>query len=76
MPKKEDQLTSILKEVNFRLRQQNSLGFNFLQGLTRGLGTALGATVLVAIATSVTIHFADSELLTALTQAVIKSLTN
>lgn len=73
MPKKADKLTSVLEEIDTVLKRQNSLRYIFLQGLMRGLGTALGATVLVALVTSITIHFADSEEVTDFMKAVISS---
>ncbi len=71
MPKKVDPLSATLNELHTQLKRQNSLGFTFLQGLMRGISTALGATLFVAIATSLTIHFADSEFMSALTRSVI-----
>ncbi len=75
MPKKKsDRLTSVLGEVETILKRQNSLRYIFLQGLMRGVGTTLGATVFVALITSITLHFADSEATSAFMQALGKSL--
>ena len=71
MPKKVDPLSATLKEVHIQLKRQNSLRFTFLQGLTRGAGTAFGATLFVALATSLTIHFADSEMMSAFLKSII-----
>ena len=60
MPKKkEDKIYSVLESIDTTLKQQNSKKRIFIQGLVRGLGTALGATVLLAIITSLTIQFVD-----------------
>lgn len=53
--KKTDDISHILNTISHSLSQQNSLRRVFLVGLVRGLGTTLGATVLLAIATSITI---------------------
>ena len=58
--KKEDKIYSILKSIDDTLKAQNSYRRIFAQGLIRGFGTALGATVLVALMTSVTIQLIDS----------------
>ena len=60
MPKKKDPYVEVLDEIRVQIRKQNSLGFTFVQGMTRGLGTALGATVLVAVLTSIALHFTGS----------------
>lgn len=60
MPKKKDPYIEVLDEIRLQVRKQNSLGFTFVQGMTRGLGTALGATVLVAALTSVALQFTGS----------------
>lgn len=73
MPKKADKLTSVLEEIDIVLKRQNSLRYIFLQGFLRGVGTALGATVLVALVTSITIHFADSEWVSNFMQTVVTS---
>lgn len=74
MPKKADKLTSILEEIEDSLKRQNSLRYIFLQGLMRGLGTALGATVLVALVTSITIHVTDSGEVTDFMRSIINAL--
>lgn len=77
MPKKSgDKLTSVLEEIDIVLKRQNSLRYIFLQGLTRGLGTALGATILVALVTSATIYFADSPAIGAFMKSVINSMVD
>lgn len=61
MPKqKRDKVYAILSEIEDQLNRQNSLKRVFLLGLFRGLGTALGATVLLAIVTSLAINFFDA----------------
>lgn len=63
MPKKilEQNIEPVLAEIDIALKRQNSLGYIFLHGLVRGMGTALGATLLVAFVTSLTLYFAESE---------------
>ncbi len=64
MKKKEDRIHSILTSIDANLKQQASMRRIFVQGLVRGLGTALGATVLVALVTSITIQFFNTADLT------------
>ena len=59
--KVEHNLEPVLVEIDTALRRQNSLGYIFLHGIIRGMGTALGATLLVATVTSLTLYFAESE---------------
>lgn len=59
--KEEHNLEPVLKEIDTVLRRQNSLGYIFLHGIIRGMGTALGATLLVATVTSFTLYFAESQ---------------
>lgn len=59
--KTEHTIEPVLAEIGITLRRQNSLGYIFLHGIVRGMGTALGATLLVAAATSLTLYFAESE---------------
>jgi hypothetical protein len=58
--KKEDKIYSVLSSIDATLKLQSSGKRIFMQGLIRGLGTALGATVLLAIVTSLTIQFVDA----------------
>ena len=58
--KKEDKIYSILTSIDDTLKQQGSFRRTFMQGIVRGFGTALGATVLLAMATSLTIQLVDS----------------
>ena len=74
MAKKKDPLLSVLTEIDLVLKRQNSLGYIFLQGLMRGFGTAFGATVLVALVTSITIHFADTPQVAEFMRSVINSM--
>lgn len=74
MPKKTDQFEPLLTQINTQLKRQNSLRYIFLQGLTRGLGTALGATVLVALVTSITIQFTDSGEVSAFMRSVVDAM--
>jgi uncharacterized membrane protein YqjE len=75
MPKKTDRYETILMSIEKQLQRQNSFRFVFMQGLTRGMGTALGATVLVALVTSITIQFTNSEAVGAFMSTVITSIT-
>jgi hypothetical protein len=74
MPKKNDPYSKLLGDIHTQLRKQNSFGFTFLQGILRGCGTALGATILLAVVTSITLEFADSATVTALMTAVMRAL--
>jgi hypothetical protein len=75
MPKKtEEAFMPVLKEIDVTLRRQNSFVFIFFHGLVRGMGTALGATILVAIITSLTLHFAGTASTDAMIQAVTTSI--
>lgn len=64
----------VLKEIDVTLRRQNSFVFIFLHGLVRGMGTALGATILVAVVTSLTLHFAGTPSTDAMIQAIMASI--
>ncbi len=59
--KEEHNLEPVLKEIDTVLRRQNSFGYIFLHGIIRGMGTALGATLLIATVTSFTLYFAESQ---------------
>ncbi len=73
MAKKSPQSTdAALVEINKALKLHTSLWYVFIHGVIRGLGTALGATVLVAVVTSVTLHFADLAYL----DEIIKAITH
>lgn len=60
MPKKEDKIYEVLSQIEKSLQKQNSTKYVFTQGLARGLGTALGATVLLAILTSLAIQLSST----------------
>lgn len=60
MPKKEDKIYKILVQIEKNLEKQNSTRRIFWQGIVRGLGTALGATVLLALVTSLTIQLSSA----------------
>jgi hypothetical protein len=70
--KKTEKVTTedTLVEINKALWRHSSLSFVFIHGIVRGLGTALGATVLVAIVTSLTLRFADVAHLDAIVKAI------
>lgn len=74
MPKKKEPHVLLLEEIHMQLKRQNSIGYSLLLGIMRGLGTALGATVLVAIVTSVALQFTGSAEISAFIQAVVRSL--
>lgn len=57
---KEDKVYDILSSIDESLRRQNSPRRVFFLGITRGLGTALGATVLLALVTSLTFQLSSS----------------
>lgn len=60
MAKKEDKLFTVLTSIEESLRKQNSPKKIFFQGVLRGFGTAVGATVIFAVVTSLTIYFVDT----------------
>lgn len=61
MPKKKgDKLNSLLVSIDDSLKKQNSTWRVFVNGLVRGFGTALGATVVLAILTSMTFKAVES----------------
>ncbi|MFM2381993.1 MAG: hypothetical protein RLZZ76_760 [Candidatus Parcubacteria bacterium] len=73
MPKKTpDDTKTVLVELNKVLHLHTSLWYVFIHGVVRGLGTAFGATVLVALVTSLAIQFAD----TAILGEIIKAITH
>jgi hypothetical protein len=74
MPKKKDDVASLLREIHTQLKRQNSFRFIFLQGIMRGFGTALAATVLVALVTSLTIQFADVDAFSAFLSTIFGSI--
>ena len=57
--KKEDKIYTMLSSIDETLKRQNSPRRIFFQGVLRGLGTALGATILVALATSIAVQLVD-----------------
>lgn len=52
-----EKLHSVLVSIEETLQKQNSMRRAFVYGLVRGLGTAIGATVLFALFTSLAIQF-------------------
>ncbi len=76
MPRKTSNIDSLLEEIGSQLKRQNSLRYIFLQGLLRGLGTAFGATVLVALVTSLAIQFSDSGEVISFMKSVITSISD
>jgi hypothetical protein len=64
-----------LEELNRALHFHTSLPHVFMHGVVKGLGTALGATVLVAFATSLALHFADITEVDTLIKAIVKQST-
>jgi hypothetical protein len=42
-------LIEVLKDLESHVKRQNSLKYAFLKGMVYGLGTVIGATILVAI---------------------------
>jgi hypothetical protein len=49
----EEQLISVLNDLEHEVEKQNSWKLVFLRGTIHGLGTVIGATVLIAIIASV-----------------------
>ena len=72
--KADTNLEPVLQEIDIALRRQNSLGFIFIHGFVRGMGTALGATVLVALITSITIRFATTQGAEHMIKAIMASI--
>ena len=64
-----------LADINKVLQRNISLKYAFMQGMVRGIGTALGATVIVAIITSLTIHFAGSLETDAIFKSILDSMS-
>jgi hypothetical protein len=64
MPKptksKVDKVYVVLSQIENSLNKQNSIWRVFILGLFRGLGTAIGATILLAIITSLALQFSDT----------------
>ncbi len=60
MPNKEDKIYRVLSQIEKSLEKQNSTKRVFFQGLIRGLATALGATVILAIITLLTIQLSSA----------------
>ena len=56
----DDKLETVLTSIEDELHKQNSFRRIFVNGLLRGLGTAIGATLLFAIFTSLALHFAST----------------
>jgi hypothetical protein len=48
-PEQRDRLIDVLHSLEDHVRRQNSLKFTFLKGAVYGLGTVVGASILVAI---------------------------
>lgn len=46
---KRDRLLEVLETLEHRIARQNSLKYSFLRGAVYGLGTVVGATILVAL---------------------------
>jgi hypothetical protein len=44
-----DRLLTVLETLEHRIAQQNSLKYSFLRGAVYGLGTVVGASILVAL---------------------------
>jgi hypothetical protein len=60
MDKKNEKIYSILNQIDRNLKRQISLKRIFIQGMVRGLGTALGATVILAIFTTIILKTAST----------------
>lgn len=65
-----DDTRTALVELNKVLHLHSSLWYVFMSGIVRGLGTAFGATILVAIVTSLALQFADVTYLDAIINAI------
>ncbi len=68
--KSKDTEVEIFDDIRKALHLHSSFRFIFLQGMVKGFGTVFGATVLVAIMTSIAIKFADVAYLDAIIKAV------
>lgn len=71
----EDKQVEILRELHAAIKRHNGFGFIFLHGVVRGLGTAFGATILVAVVTSLTVHFTGTHNMEGLMQSVMHAFT-
>jgi hypothetical protein len=65
-----DDTQKALVELSKVLHLHSSLWYVFIHGIVRGLGTAFGATVLVALVTSVALQFADTAYLGEIIKAI------
>lgn len=59
-PNQEMRLVNVLYSLESQIQRQNSLKFTLLKGMVYGLGTVLGATVLVALFGSILAGFINS----------------
>lgn len=48
-PTKRDRLLEVLETLEHRIARQNSLKYSFARGVVYGLGTVVGASILVAL---------------------------
>lgn len=75
MKKKEStSIEASLASLDKALWRHSSLGYIFIMGVVRGVGTALGATAIVAVITSLAIHFFGSAHLDAIIKTLVESL--
>jgi hypothetical protein len=59
-PTEQPHLLTVLQSLNTHIERQNSLKFAFVRGMVYGLGTVVGATVLVALLGSAIISILNS----------------
>lgn len=59
-PTEQPHLLTVLQSLNTHIERQNSLKYAFVRGMVYGLGTVVGATVLVAILGSVIVGVLDT----------------
>ncbi|MEN9922134.1 MAG: hypothetical protein RL097_410 [Candidatus Parcubacteria bacterium] len=59
-PTEQPHLLTVLQSLNVHIERQNSLKYAFVRGMVYGLGTVVGATVLVAILGSVIVGVLDT----------------
>ncbi len=66
----------ILEEIRDTLHHHSSFRFAFVHGIAKGLGTVVGATVVVAIATSIALQFRDVALVGDVLSALVSNATH
>ena len=59
---KQEPLIEVLENLEAQIEKQNSLKTTFIKGAIYGLGTVMGATILVGLLAGATSFFTDKEI--------------